>query len=56
MVTFINPQNKASFSDQVIKMLYMYRHEISNEDFFDLLPDEEQKVQDLVDGDTDGNS
>lgn len=49
MVTFINPQNKASFNDQVIKMLYMYWHELSNDDFFDLLPDEEQEVQDLVD-------
>ena len=49
MITFINPQNKASFNDQVIKMLYMYWHELSNDDFFDLLPDEEQEVQDLVD-------
>ena len=29
-------------------MLYMYWHELSNDDFFDLLPDEEQEVQDLV--------
>ena len=49
MKTFINSQNKASFNDQVIKMLYMYWHELSNDDFFDLLPDEEQEVQDLVD-------
>ena len=49
MITFINPQNKASFNDQVIRMLYMYWHEISNDEFFDLLPDEEQEVQDLVD-------
>ena len=49
MITFINPQNKASFNDQVIRMLYMYWHELSNDDFFDLLPDEEQEVQDLVD-------
>ena len=48
MKTFINSQNKASFNDQVIKMLYMYWHELSNDDFFDLLPDEEQEVQDLV--------
>ena len=49
MKTFINSQNKASFNDQVIGMLYMYWHELSNDDFFDLLPDEEQEVQDLVD-------
>ena len=49
MRTFINSQNKASFNDQVIGMLYMYWHELSNDDFFDLLPDEEQEVQDLVD-------
>lgn len=49
MRTFINSQNNASFNDQVIKMLYMYWHELSNDDFFDLLPDEEQEVQDLVD-------
>ena len=49
MKTFINSQNNASFNDQVIKMLYMYWHELSNDDFFDLLPDEEQEVQDLVD-------
>ena len=49
MKTFINSQNKASFNDQVIKMLYMYWHELSNDDFFDLLPDEEHEVQDLVD-------
>ena len=48
MRTFINSQNKASFNDQVIKMLYMYWHELSNDDCFDLLPDEEQEVQDLV--------
>ena len=48
MKTFINSQNKASFNDQVIKMLYMYWHELSNDDFFDLLPDEEQEIQDLV--------
>ena len=49
MKTFINSQNKASFNDQVIKMLYMYWHELSNDYSFDLLPDEEQEVQDLVD-------
>lgn len=49
MKTFINSQNKASFNDQVIKMLYMYWHELSNDDFFDLLPDEDQEVQELVD-------
>ena len=49
MKTFINSQNKASFNDQVIKMLYMYWHELSNDDFFDLLPDEEQEIQELVD-------
>ena len=49
MKTFINSQNKASFNDQVIKMLYMYWHELSNDNSFDLLPDEEQEVQDLVD-------
>lgn len=49
MKTFINSQNNASFNDQVIKMLYMYWHELSNDDFFDLLPDEEQEVQELVD-------
>ena len=27
----------------------MYWHELSNDDFFDLLPDEEQEIQDLVD-------
>lgn len=48
MVTFINPQNSESFNDQVIGMLYMYWHELSNDDFFDLLPDEEHEVQDLV--------
>ena len=49
MKTFINSQNKASFNDQVIRMLYMYWHEISNDDFFDLLPDENQEIQELVD-------
>ena len=49
MKTFINSQNKASFNDQVIRMLYMYWHEISNDDSFDLLPDEEQEIQELVD-------
>ena len=49
MRTFINSQNKASFNDQVIRMLYMYWHELSNDYSFDLLPDEEQEVQDLVD-------
>ena len=49
MKTFINSQNKASFNDQVIRMLYMYWHELSNDDFFDLLPDENQEIQDLVD-------
>ena len=49
MKTFINSQNQASFNDQVIKILYMYWHELSNDDFFDLLPDEEQEIQDLVD-------
>ena len=49
MKTFINSQNKASFNDQVIGMLYMYWHEISNDDFFDLLPDENQEIQELVD-------
>lgn len=48
MKTFINSQNQASFNDQVIRMLYMYWHELSNDDFFDLLPDEEQEIQDLV--------
>lgn len=48
MKTFINSQNDASFNDQVIRMLYMYWHEISNDEFFDLLPNEEQEVQDLV--------
>ena len=49
MRTFINSQNKASFNDQVIGMLYMYWHELSNDDFFDLLPDENQEIQELVD-------
>ena len=49
MKTFINSQNKASFNDQVIGMLYMYWHELSNDDFFDLLPDENQEIQELVD-------
>lgn len=49
MKTFINSQNQASFNDQVIRMLYMYWHEISNDDFFDLLPDENQEIQELVD-------
>ena len=49
MKTFINSQNEASFNDQVIRMLYMYWHELSNDDFFDLLPDEEQEIQELVD-------
>ena len=49
MKTFINSQNKASFNDQVIRMLYMYWHELSNDDFFDLLPDENQEIQELVD-------
>lgn len=49
MKTFINSQNQASFNDQVIRMLYMYWHEISNDDFFDLLPDEEQEIQEMVD-------
>ena len=49
MRTFINSQNKASFNDQVIKMLYMYWHELSNDDFFDLLPDENKEIQELVD-------
>lgn len=49
MKTFINSQNQASFNDQVIRMLYMYWHELSNDDFFDLLPDEEQEIQAMVD-------
>lgn len=49
MKTFINSQNQASFNDQVIRMLYMYWHELSNDDFFDLLPDEEREIQELVD-------
>ena len=49
MKTFINSQNEASFNDQVIRMLYMYWHELSNDDFFDLLPDENQEIQELVD-------
>lgn len=49
MKTFINSQNQASFNDQVIRMLYMYWHELSNDDFFDLLPDENQEIQELVD-------
>lgn len=49
MKTFINSQNEASFNDQVIRMLYMYWHEISNDEFFDLLPDEEQEIQEMVD-------
>ena len=49
MRTFINSQNQASFNDQVIRMLYTYWHELSNDYSFDLLPDEEQEVQDLVD-------
>lgn len=49
MKTFINSQNQSSFNDQVIRMLYMYWHELSNDDFFDLLPDEEQEIQELVD-------
>ena len=49
MKTFINSQNEASFNDQVIRMLYMYWHEISNDEFFDLLPDENQEIQELVD-------
>ena len=49
MKTFINSQNQASFNDQVIRMLYMYWHEISNDDFFDLLPDENKEIQEMVD-------
>ena len=49
MKTFINSQNQASFNDQVIGMLYMYWHEISNDDFFDLLPEENKEIQELVD-------
>ena len=49
MKTFINSQNKASFNDQVIRMLYMYWHEISNDEFFDLLPDENKEIQEMVD-------
>lgn len=49
MKTFINSQNQASFNDQVIRMLYMYWHELSNDDFFDLLPDENREIQELVD-------
>lgn len=49
MKTFINSQNQASFNDQVIKMLYMYWHELSPNGFFDLLPDEEQEIQEMVD-------
>lgn len=49
MKTFINSQNKASFNDQVIGMLYMYWHELSNDDFFDLLPDENKEIQEMVD-------
>lgn len=49
MKTFINSQNQASFNDQVIRMLYMYWHELSNDDFFDLLPDENNEIQELVD-------
>ena len=49
MKTFINSQNKASSNGQVIKMLYMYWHEISDDDFFDLLPDEKQEIQEMVD-------
>lgn len=49
MKTFINSQNEASFNDQVIRMLYMYWHELSNDDFFDLLPDENKEIQELVD-------
>lgn len=49
MKTFINSQNQASFNDQVIRMLYMYWHELSNDDFFDLLPDENKEIQELVD-------
>lgn len=49
MKTFINSQNDSSFNDQVIRMLYMYWHEISNDEFFDLLPNEEQEVQEMVD-------
>lgn len=49
MKTFINSQNQASFNYQVIRMLYMYWHEISNDEFFDLLPDEEQEIQEMVD-------
>ena len=48
MRTFINPLNSESFNDQVIRMLYMYWHELSNDDFFDLLPDEEQEIEELV--------
>ena len=49
MKTFINSQNQASFNDQVIRMLYMYWHEISNDEFFDLLPDENKEIQEMVD-------
>ena len=49
MKTFINSQNQASFNDQVIRMLYMYWHEISNDEFFDLLPNEEHEIQEMVD-------
>lgn len=49
MKTFINSQNEASFNDQVIRMLYMYWHEISNDEFFDLLPNEEHEIQEMVD-------
>lgn len=30
-------------------MLYMYWHELSNDDFFDLLPDENKEIQEMVD-------
>lgn len=49
MKTFINSQNQASFNDQVIRMLYMYWHEISNDEFFDLLPNENKEIQEMVD-------
>ena len=48
MKTFINSQNDSSFNDQVIRMLYMYWHEISNDEFFDLLPNENKEIQEMV--------
>lgn len=48
MKTFINSQNKASENIQVITNLYMYWHELADDDIISLQPDEIQEIQELV--------